>query len=468
MSTTPMTTRRRSAEGGARRWNLTVVLAVLLPLVTLGASLLVRPGETVARRLEPAVAPLDRADRVCPTALRGGGSFAVASSQGRSAGQVELRATTGNGEPTQLDLPSGGAASGTSAGPVVVTGRDAVAPGLLATRFGADRLAAVTCPPPVPETWFTGLGARAEHASLLELVNPDVGAAVVDVAVFTRQGSLSVPDLRGIRIPGRTTTRLDLATVVPRRGDIALAVSVSRGRAVATVLDRVGLISSEQPSQEWFPAQAAPAAQVVLLGLPAGTGARTLSIANPGDSEVRVQIKVVAPESVFAPTGLDEVDLGPGGLETVQLDEVLAREVRRGAVGLLVEASAPVTASLTSYVDGDLAVTGPGPAISGKGAAIVPEGSARVVLAQASGSGTATVVSRDAAGRELGTETVEVTPGRAFVVDLPRGAAVVALLVERATLEASVVVSGRSGAVVLPFTAPQLVGQVPDVAPALP
>lgn len=466
MSVAPMTT-RRSSEGG-RRWNLTLVLAVLLPLLTLGASVLVRPGEPTERLLEPVLVPVDRADRGCPTALRGGAAFAVASSQGRSAGEVELRATSGDGEPDLLELPAGGVAVGRDAGPVVITGRDQVAPGLIATRFGAAQLAAATCPAPVPETWFTGLGARAEHASLLELVNPDVGAAVVEVDVFTQQGRLDVPELRGIRVPGRTVTRLDLATVVPRRGDLAVRVSVSRGRAVATVLDRVGLISAAQPSQDWQPAQAAPANDVVLLGLAAGAGERTLSLANPGEDEVRVQIKVVAPESVFVPTGLEEIQLGPGRLESVPLDAVLAREVRRGAVGLLVEATGPVTATLASYVGGDLSFTGPGPTVSGKGAALVPEGRAQVVLGQATTAGLVTVVSRDPQGRQLASEAVEVTPGRAFVVDLPRGTAVVTLLVERTTVEGSVVVSGDDGAVVLPFTAPQLVGQVPEVAPALP
>jgi hypothetical protein len=88
-----------------------------------------------------------------------------------------------------------------------------------------------------------------------------------------------------------------------------------------------------------------------------------------------------------------------------------------------------------------------------------------VVLADASGSGLATVVSRDAKGAKLSQEQVEVTRGRAFTVELPRAAALVVVTVERTSLLAAVLASG-TGAVVVPFQEPEQFGLVPEVAPA--
>ncbi|MEZ5191963.1 MAG: DUF5719 family protein [Nocardioides sp.] len=44
--------------------------------------------------------------------------------------------------------------------------------------------------------------------------NPSARAAVVDVTVYSRRGILDVPDLRGLRIPGRSSTVVDLAATV--------------------------------------------------------------------------------------------------------------------------------------------------------------------------------------------------------------------------------------------------------------
>ncbi len=346
-----------------------------------------------------------------------------------------------------------------------MTGRDELAPGLLATRLASGRLAGVVCPAPAPETWFTGLGARAEHASVLELQNPDVGAAVVDVSVLTRQGPADVPELLGVRVPGRTTYVVDLAQQVPRRGDVGIHLSVTRGRLSATVRDRFARIGSGSRSVDWLAPQAEPAARALLLGLPGGRGTRTLTLTNPGEDQARVSLKLVTEESTFAPADLKQVQVRPGSLVNVHLDKILAREVRRGTVGVQVEASQPVTATLTSLVGGDLAVAQNAPATGDSASVLLPSGDRTVLLAGATTTGLATLTFRGADGDAQGEEQVEVTPGRAFAVEVPRRAVVATLVVARTTLSAAVLVEGE-GAVVLPFLSPAEVGLVPAVRPA--
>ncbi len=463
MSGTTPPGRRRTDR--ARGLHPLLVLAVLVPALTAVVALGLRQPEVVAEPGGPADAPLTRADRGCPRAPAQG-RLLIANARPEAAGEVELRRLDDEEvEPGSLPLAAGETATVRDGEATLVTGRDALAPGLLVTRLASGRLAGVVCPAPLPETWFTGLGARAEHASVLELQNPDVGAAVVDVSFLTRRGPADVPDLLGVRVPGRTTYVVDLAKQVPRRGDVGVHLSVTRGRLSATVRDRFTRIGSGSRSVDWLAPQAEPTAQALLLGLPGGRGARTLTLTNPGEDQARVSLKLVTEESSFAPADLKQVQVRPGSLVNVTLDKILAREVRKGTVGVQVEASQPVTATLTSLVLGDLAVAQDAPPTSGSASVLLPSGDRTVLLAGATTTGLATLTFRDVDGDAVGEEQVEVTPGRAFAVDVPRRAVVATLAVARTTVSAAVLVEGN-GAVVLPFLSPAEVGLVPAVRPA--
>ena len=456
--------RRTSVTGG--RLNPLVLLAVLIPVLTLLVTFGLRQPQVSVRTVEPESAPLSRADRGCPAGPRDRGQVLLASTRQDAGGEIELRAVgREDADPQSLAVSAGSVAVVEDGEAVLVTGRADLAPGLLAARVAAGRLAAVVCPPPSAEAWFTGLGARAEHASVIELQNPDVGAAVVDISFFSRQGPAEVPELLGVRVPGRSTYVVDLAATVPRRGDLAIRLAVTRGRLSATVLDRYARIGSGTQTSDWLAPQPEPSGEITLLGLPEGRGTRTLSLTNPGADQARVTLRLVTPDSTFAPADLKEVRVRPGSLVNVHLDKILAREVRRGAVGIRVEASQPVTAALTSLVDDDLVVAADAPGITGTAAVVLPPGSATVVLAGATTTGLATVTFVKADGTSLRDKSIEVVPGKAFTVTVPARAALVRLTLERTTANAVVLVEDN-GAVVVPFLAPDEVGLVPAVRPA--
>ena len=205
------------------------------------------------------------------------------------------------------------------AGPVVAEGQGDLAPGLIGARFGDRRLAAVDCPQPSPETWFTGVGAGTRHNSVLELTNPDAGPAVADVTVLARAGEVTASDLRGVTVPGNESVRLDLSKAVPRRTELALRVVVSRGRLAPTVLDELPKLGSSPLTQDWLPPQPAPARRNVLLGLPAGGGTNSLAVSNPGEDEVRASVKILTADAAFAPQGLEAIRVPPGTVQTVDL-----------------------------------------------------------------------------------------------------------------------------------------------------
>ena len=119
---------------------------------------------------------------------------------------------------------------------------------------------------------------------MLELVNPDAGPAVVDAIAYGRRGAVDAPALRGVAVPGRSVVHIDLAERVPRRDDLALHVTTTRGRVSASVVDTYDELGSSGSATDYLPSQPAPTTSNLLLGLPEGTGRRTLLLANPAET----------------------------------------------------------------------------------------------------------------------------------------------------------------------------------------
>lgn len=442
----------------------TAMIAALLPLLTVGALALVQPDPA-----DPDVRPAeqvrpDRVDLVCPASL-GQARLGVAAAGGDVEGDVTLR--TGGSEPVPVPLRADAVATPTSDDAAFLRGTGEVASELIAIRWQDRGLAATECGSPNPEYWLTGVGAGAEHASVLELSNPDDGPAVADITVWGSTGPVDAPRLRGLIVPAGETTRLDLASELPRRGELALHVEVSRGRLAATVGDEIPALGARPATRGWLPPAAEPSTEQLLLGLVPGEGTDTLVLNNPGTTEARVELRVVTDSAAFVPEGQEEVRVAPGTVETVPLTDLLRRQVTEGALGVQVVATGPVTATLRSVVAEDLVHA---PAVAGSGSpmtALVPPGEARLVLAQAGGAGVADVAAYGQDGGLLAEKRVELREGSGGQVDLPRGTVLVRVTPRRTDVSAAVVVTGR-GHTVVPLRELVRRALVPAVRPGLP
>jgi hypothetical protein len=468
----PTTGGRRSAAAPRGRLSLTVVLAVVLPLLAVLLALGVRPEvDPVASEEPPVETELSRTDLACPEAVRGTGAVRVVDVDGEG-GEVSLVRAEAEGEraePTPLRIRPGRVAERDVSGAAVVTGTGAMAPGLLAARAGGSGLAATPCPAAGTERWFAGLAARATRGSVIELVNPDRGVAVVDVDLWSPSGPIEVGALRGVSVPGRSVVRLDLSDEVPTRRTLGARVVVNRGRVAASVRDREDPIARGRELVDWLPGQAEPAEDSLVTGLAGGGGSRNLMLVNPGEDEARVQLRLVSEESTFSPTGVEEVRVPAGSFRRIALGW-LGREVDRGALGLRVTSTQPVAASVRSVVRGDLVTAAPSPAIASTGGAVLPGSGvddARLVLAGADAEGEVRVVARAPGGRELLSRRVDVGPDRATEIDLPRAAGLVTVSPEGTGIRGTVLLEGP-GTAVLPVVEPQRVGLVPSVRPAGP
>ncbi len=457
------TTGRRSAV--ERRVGATAVLALLLPLLTVGALFLVQPDavRTVERAADSV--PVDQADLACPPGIGEGSGIAVAPAGELDGGSAGLDAARDGSQDVDLASDTVTMLSGDD-GAGFVRARGAVAAQLLAARFQTGGLAATECPLPRPTSWFTGVGADANHASVLQLTNPDSGPAVADVTVLGRTGPVDVPELRGLTVQGGRTLEVDLTKAVPTRAPLALEVVVSRGRLGATVVDQVPALGDREPTADWLPAQAEPATQQLLLGLTEGEGVDRLDLANPGEDEVRVEIRFVTADASFVPEGLDEVVVAPGTDESLQLTAQLRSQVADGVLGVELRSTGPVTAGLASVVDGDRVTTPVVTPSEEPTTSLVPPGRSTLVLAQADGAGVATVAAYDD-GKQLVEKRVELTEGSGGRVELPRGTTLVRVTPKRTAVAASLVTTD-DGTTVLPLQELVRRALVPDVRPGLP
>jgi hypothetical protein len=456
------------------RLDLVSALAVVVPLVTVGALAGVRHPPVHDQTHPPSLTSLTDSAIVCPGAVPAAPDAWVSTASGHQ-GSVSV---TADGRQSSTPVRNGVLAPVPAAGAVVVRGSDALAPGLLGLRAGTAPLTTQTCSVPASEQWFTGIGSGPEHDSVIELVNPDSGRADVDITLYGRR-SFSVRKLRGITIPAHRTVSLDLGAIVPRRLVLSAQVQVSRGRLAVHVLDRRTDLTTHKTTSEWLPRQDAPALDNRLIGLPAGVGRRTLQIANPSEDQVRAQIKVVTGDTTFAPAGLDTVSVPPGTTVEVPLTKVLGKALQDGALGIRVLADGPVTASVATQLAGDEALTVADPVVRHEAATLLPVAPAKPVhgggkpspvtatlYLAADSAGAAQVTAYDASGKQLLSQRVAQALGQTVRVALPAETAFLTVAPQGTELRGSVVLTG-DGASVVPLSELLTQGLVPQIGPGL-
>lgn len=440
------------------------VVAVVAPLLTVGAALLTdtRVGPDGPGDRAPEEVALTSATLVCPTG-QGGGVLVASDAAGGPGGRVT--ALVGK-EEREVELVPGAATRLDDADEVAGSGSSA--PGLVAQRYGGPGLRAVDCPATSSDQWFTGVGAGAEHRSVLELHNPDEGPATATITVLGQSGPVGAGgELRGVSVAGGATTRIELGSAIPKREELTLRVTTDRGRLAATVIDSFVPVGRGETTKEYLAGQREPATSQLLLGLTADVEEPAVVVANTSDSAARVSLRLVTAESTFAPTGLEEVLVDPQSVRRFSLSRVLGSDVAEGVLGIEVVSSQPTTASFRGRVDGDLLTVVPqGPVVSAT-LVPVPLPGARLVLGGAEALGTVTVLALDERGREVDERVVEVGPDLAVEVPVPDGATLLRVVPRGTAVQGVLRLRSGAGAAVVGLRELVRVGLVPDVRPGL-
>ncbi|GAA3675639.1 hypothetical protein GCM10022237_38980 [Nocardioides ginsengisoli] len=415
---------RRASITPRRKVDILVALAIGLPaVVALSVAVIGNESDPIAGISPPTTSDLTSATTVCPSAIS---SDASTVRVGRTPGVTggELQVLTGKRPATTVAdaAPVTAAQDATvvvpgSSGATVVDGSGAAAPGLIAGR--SDALAVPECRAPSYDEWLVGLGASARYSTTLELVNPDDGEAVVDLALYDAAGPVDEPALRGVQVPAHGVRRIDLSQSAPRRTLTAAHLTVIRGRVTAAARTTRDPLGRARATTDFLPTQAEPSARNLILGFPAKPQAATLFLANPGKDEVRANIRLVTADATFTPTGAKEIPVAPQSMATVDLGPLLAGEAGNGVLGIVVDAPEALAASVRMLSAGDLTLLAPVIDTREVTAAVVPEGAKTLQLGDADRSGVIHVTSYDATGAKIAEEQVEIEPDRAASLALP-------------------------------------------------
>ncbi|HOA88339.1 MAG TPA: DUF5719 family protein [Propioniciclava tarda] len=211
-------------------------------------------------------------------------------------------------------------------------------------------LSLAACRSPRAQQWFAGVRSNANARSEVVLVNLDTTEASVNINVYGPDGALAAPGARGVEVAGRSQRILPMGPLVDAATPVTLEVATSTGRVAAFVRQR--LFNGTAPlGADWISATAEPDELAVIGSVPAGDGARTLVIGNPGDRTAQVKVEVLGPDGAYAPVGIETVDVPADSTRTFPLDQVLGGK----SAALRLTGSRPIVAAVEAATVGDWA-----------------------------------------------------------------------------------------------------------------
>ena len=321
-----------------------------LTLVALTSVVLVMPVSEPPEA-EPAAAVDPPPVAVCPVEEGSGRSTTVGIAS-TANGDGRFTAFAGGGPTGSTTFSTGAsgsvaialadvAALGTAAGLAELPGSGSAAGSLL---MGTESVAMDACvSTPVQQTLLAGGTTVSDVQYQIHLMNPYAGEAVVDLIVQSESGLESVPQLRGISVPSRSSLLLDLSEILPGRETLSITIETVNGSVMAAGRYGVGadvaLWHSVAPALDWH------------VPVPAGGSGGDLVISTGIAAEVEYQLDVYGPEGVVE--AYQEGVVPARGVTVVSLGE-LGFDV---ASAMRVVSTQPVAVFLRTASETGLAVT---------------------------------------------------------------------------------------------------------------
>jgi hypothetical protein len=278
-----------------------------------------------------------------------------------------------------LDLPGqvvAGLGTSTDANGVVVTATGALAAGLEVEQVSRGTegkyrgLANLRCEAPRRDAWLVGASTGLADTSVLVLGNVDDTPATVDVVVFGRARAYDPRPGAGLTVAPHTRVLVPLDTFAPDGDVLVVHVSSRQGRVVTAL--RTGRVAARVPKGfDYVPLALPPAQQVLVPGIPSGTGTRYLMIGNPTADDTTVTIQATLRDGQFVPAGMQELAVAARRSILVNVSQLAstspltARITSSGApvvaAGLVVDTQPFQAAQITeiAFVGSALPLSGP-------------------------------------------------------------------------------------------------------------
>ncbi len=206
-----------------------------------------------------------------------------------------------------------------------------LAPGLLAAQVVTDPrgegkgLESAPCVAAGTEAWLWGAGAEAGQRSVIVLMNPTESDSLVDLTAYGKGGPVETTGDDGVTVPASGTVRVRVDSLVPRLDAVAVRVRTRTGLVAAALRDE--RMNGLTPMGADIGVGAAPPARsVVLAGVPAGGGERSLHLLAPhGDGSVR--LTALTENGPLPLLAGEPVQLKKGSLSVLDLTDELAGRV---------------------------------------------------------------------------------------------------------------------------------------------
>ncbi|MFE5143908.1 DUF5719 family protein [Streptomyces fagopyri] len=264
------------------------------------------------------------------------------SADSPSGGKTGKKAPKPVVQPKAPGKPATGDSSGADGPALVGTAEGAFAPGWTVQETtevaaGTGRgLLGTNCTAPDTEFWFPGASTADSRTDYVHLTNPDDSAAVVDVELYGKDGTLKSTVGDGITVQPHASEPLLLSTLTNGpQTDLTVHVTVRSGRvgaAVQALDDRTG--------GDWLGASTDPAGSLVLPGIPKdATSVRLVAFA-PGDQDADLKVRLASPSGLITPAGNETLHVKSGMTTAIDLGDVTRGEA--GSLVLTPTGSTPV------------------------------------------------------------------------------------------------------------------------------
>ena len=314
-----------------------VVLAVAVVAVLVAVAATVHPRARALATPRAGTAPVRTMSALCPSVSGGsaGSSTDMTVASFGSGADVKVSYAPlqpGKGSPqTVTPRPSTVVTKSSPYGSVTLQGNgdgaDATTVSQVAiTPGGAYRgLTDLACMPPATDWWFAGGDGRIGVADVFFLMNPSDTSANVALSLWSSRGPLNPPGVSGINVPPHTVQWRNLSDLAPDAGDLTLHVHANTGTVGAALLDR--RTNSLQPlGSDWIPPTAPPAKTSLVTGFTQGATTDFFVVANPGNVDATVTLRLVTTSKNFQPAGHQTVVVPAGRTVKVDLADAIAGE----------------------------------------------------------------------------------------------------------------------------------------------
>lgn len=184
-------------------------------------------------------------------------------------------------------------------------------------------LLGVTCTAPDTDFWFPGASTDKARQDYVHLTNPDDTAAVADVALYGKDGTLKSDTGEGIPVPARSSVPVLLPTLTGEaQPNVTVHVSTRTGRVGAVVN-----AADEKLGGDWLAASADPAPRAVLPGIPADATSVRLVVFAPGEDDAELKVRLAGKSGTIVPAAAaDTLNVKSGMTASIDLGDVTKGE----------------------------------------------------------------------------------------------------------------------------------------------